>query len=456
VLLPRTEGKLTSAVANQSEAINHLWLRFHPREIGGLFPPQTVRGPGTAALTAQIRAIANHKMRSSWQAGGRAMIPEPKDMTVDADTKDGPRRFFVVDTQARKAEYISAFEQQSIQPVAPFNSELAGRTFDQVWLAFERDYAMFVLRPEVNWNQLRDQFRPKALACGSTYELADVLAEMLRPLRDLHIWLRLAGNDVPVFNRPRSANSNPPAHRGILGGLHRQGRVEWAVTDDKIGFLAIYGWSHPDVPSLCQEALEQMRGTRGLILDVRLNGGGSEDLAQEVAGRFVEREFVYSYSQYRNGPSHTNLTEKFPRKVTPSGLWRYSRPVILLIGQKGMSSNESFVGMLSGATNVLILGDHTCGSSGNPKMVRLPLDLTVSVPRWIDYLPDGTPLDERGFQPQVFFKPQPGAFESERDDLLTEALRRLRQAPLPDKAIEGEAFRRLATKSAGDASRHKQ
>ena len=36
------------------------------------------------------------------------MIPEPKDMTVDVDTKDGPRRFFVVDTEARTAEYVAA------------------------------------------------------------------------------------------------------------------------------------------------------------------------------------------------------------------------------------------------------------------------------------------------------------------------------------------------------------
>jgi hypothetical protein len=48
------------------------------------------------------------------------------------------------------------------------------------------------------------------------------------------------------------------------------------------------------------------------------------------------------------------------------------------------------------------------------------------VPRWIDYLPDGKPLDERGFQPQVFFKPTERAFEGNRDDLLTAALERLR------------------------------
>ena len=41
------------------------------------------------------------------------MIPEPKDMTVYVDTKDGSRRFFMVDTEAQKAEYVAAFDPRS-------------------------------------------------------------------------------------------------------------------------------------------------------------------------------------------------------------------------------------------------------------------------------------------------------------------------------------------------------
>src|SRR5258708_36766970 len=97
-----------------------------------------------------------------------------------------------------------------------------------------------------------------------------------------------------------------------------------------------------------------------------------------------------------------------------------------------MSSNESFIGIMTGDREVTTMGDPTWGSRGNPTIVHLPLDMTVSVPQWIDYLPDGTPLDERGFQPQVLFTPTPGAFEGNRDDLLTAALERLRQTPQPE------------------------
>jgi hypothetical protein len=439
VLIPRAGGTLTSQV-NSNEAVAHLWLRFHPNEIGRLFPPETVFAGGATNLLAGMRLIANARMTSSWQAGGRAMIPEPKDLTVDVDTQDGWRRFFAVDRQSQTAEYIDAFASQPVKLPSALTEGTAAAAFDQLWEAFDRDYAMFVIRPEVDWARLREQYRPKALASKSTYEFAGVCADMLKNLRDLHIWLTVAGAQVPVFNRPRSANANPRACQAILGGLNQEGRVAWAVTTNHIGFIAIFGWDDPKIPAQCGAALEQMRNTRGLIVDVRLNGGGGEPLAMEFAGRFLEKESVYACSQFRNGPSHTNLTEKYERKVAPRGPWRYNRPVLLLIGQKCMSSDESFVGMMTGDPQITTMGDHTCGSSGNPGIVRLPLDLTVSVPKWIDYLPDGTPLDERGFQPQIPFKAAPGAFEGDHDDLLTAALARLRELPLPDKPIEGTVF----------------
>ncbi|MDB6112996.1 MAG: hypothetical protein JWR69_4746 [Pedosphaera sp.] len=440
VLIPRANGTLTSLATNQDESISHVWLRFHPKEITLLFPPETVSASAATNLAAEIRSIANYKMNSSFQAGGNAMIPEPKDMTADVDTKASRRRFFIVDTEAQTAKYMAVFENRALKLPPAITTAQAEAAFDQLWEAFDRDYAMFALRPEVDWNKLREQYRPLALQSKSTHEFTATCAELLKNLHDLHVSLQVAGTYVPVFNRPRSANSNPTAHAALLGTLHKTGRVRWAVTSDKIGFISILGWDDARIPAQCGEVLEHMRDTRGLIVDVRLNGGGGEPLAEQFASRFLKQEFVYAYNQVRNGPRHTDLTAKKPRTIAPHGPWRYNRPVVVLIGQKCMSSNESFIAMMSGDPDATTMGDHTCGSSGNPEILHLPLDLTVSVPQWIDFLPDATPLDERGFQPQIPFKPTPGAFAATRDDLLTAALDRLRKAPLPEQPIPGPTF----------------
>jgi hypothetical protein len=120
VLIPTEGGKLTRLGGGAPEEIAHIWLRFHPGELNRLFPPDTVStGPGGAVI-AQMRTVAGGKLRASYHAGMNVMIPDPKDMTVDVDTKAGVRRFFAVDTQAKKAEYVNAFERQPVR--------IAGRT----------------------------------------------------------------------------------------------------------------------------------------------------------------------------------------------------------------------------------------------------------------------------------------------------------------------------------------
>jgi hypothetical protein len=101
-----------------------------------------------------------------------------------------------------------------------------------------------------------------------------------------------------------------------------------------------------------------------------------------------------------------------------------------------MSSNEWFIGMMTGDPALTTMGDHPCGSSGNPAILELPFKMKVSLPQWLDYLPDGSVLDERGFQPQIQFETPARAFEDARDDLLTTALRDLALPPLPAKPIE--------------------
>ena len=437
IVIPRVGGSLSSQVTNSPEPIASIWLRLHPSMVTNLFPPATVFSGGDRSLFTQMSVIAGVKFRSSWHTGNNAVIPPPEDMTVDLDIQGSPRRFFAVDTAAQTAEYVDYFEQRFVPAPPAITSEEAQAAFDQLWHAFDQNYAMFAIRPEVDWTALRDQYRPIALASKSTYEFAGVCADMLKPLRDLHVWLTVADADVPVFNRPRASNANPSAYASILGGLNDAGSdVAWAITTNQIGFIVIYHWTDENTPTAFDQALLQMRATRALIVDVRLNGGGSENLAQTVAGRFLDQPFVYAYSQRRTGPSHTDLSAKNPRQAGPGGQWRYDRPVLLLIGQRAMSSNESFIAMMTGAPQVTTMGDHTAGSSGNPTIVQLPLSMSVSVPRWIDYLPDGSLLDEHGVVPQVEFVAPPGALEGTRDDLLSTALDRLASIPLPDQPIQ--------------------
>lgn len=431
VILPRKRSQMVSSAARVTEQPEHVWLRFHPAYIGTLLPPQTVRGPGNPARFARMQRIAVHKMRASYHAGKRAMIPPPSTVILDVDTRDGVRRFFVVDRIADTTRYVPSFENQIVPATTPISGKEATRMFETVWQAFDREYPGFALRPEVDWNAEREKYRARAAQCANTYELATVLAEMLRPLRDRHIGISVGSESVPVFESPRPLNANLEAIPHIVGELHRaQGDVRWTLTKDGIGYILIPQWRSPMIPIAVDSALEELKNARGLIIDVRVNGGGDETKAQVVAGRFATKPVVYAYNRVRTGPKHDDLSDMRPRSVNPRGPWTFEKPVIVLIGQRAMSSNESFIAMMGELPQVTLMGDHTAGSSGNPKTLKLGNDLQVRMPQWIDYRPDKKPLDAIGIEPDVRFEGGRDAFEG-RDALLAAALERMRKTVAP-------------------------
>lgn len=424
--IPHGKALLASKATGKTENISHVWFRFHPSLVGQLFPANSVSKAVDTNAINNLRRIANRKMKSSWQANGRALIPDPHILTVDVGTAGGPRRFFVIDRKAGTVKYHAGFETQTVQLTPPFDPTLAGEAFDKLWNAFDKEYAMFGIRPDVNWIKLRDEYRPRALNAETTDEFAGICNDMLKSLKDLHVYVSVAGDILPGYSRPRPLNANSKAFRRLLPGLARMGReVHWTFADKKVGYLVVTGWSDPNTPKAVDLALEKLKDTAGLVLDVRLNGGGDERLARQVAGRFLTQEHTYAYHQFRNGPKHSDLGEKQARVVQPRRLWKYDEPVLLLIGQKCMSSTEGFVLMMTGAKNVTSFGDRTAGSSANPRTVQLPFGITVNLPLWIALQPDGKAFDSVGIEPDIKFEAKPGAFEGARDDLLSAALNRL-------------------------------
>jgi C-terminal processing protease CtpA/Prc len=188
------------------------------------------------------------------------------------------------------------------------------------------------------------------------------------------------------------------------------------------------GLSNPSLPAEVDRALEALSDTWGLVMDLRFNGGGGEDLAIRIAGRFHDRERVYSTNRYRSGPEHDQLGPLLKRTCGPRGPWRYRGPVVCLVGRKTMSSAESFALMMAQCPQVTTMGDRTAGSSANPRRREFPGGISVTVPQWIDMDPDGNPLDEEGYEPDVVVKARAGDFD-DHDPVIDAALKMLRRTP---------------------------
>ena len=427
-VFPDQAGEIVKADAGQGEHITSVWLRFHPARVGEIFPPSTVKELGGKERIGDARRLAAHKMRSCWQSNGQPMVPEKGIVAIDLDTREGTRRFFSVNTAKSIITYIDAFSRRPLPVTKSVDQDLALRVFDTVWSSFDREYAMFVVKPEVDWAKLRDEFRARVPAVKDNRNLAELLAEMLGHLKDLHVGVRVDDSFVPVYQRERPLNANRLACPGLLGPLtDARHDLSWCITADQIGYIAIDRLADPELPRFFSEVLEKMAQTRGLILDLRYNGGGGEPLGLEIAGSFLDQERVYAKNQYRNGPRHIDLGAPRSRICRPKDPWHYVAPVVVLQGQRTMSSAESLVLMLSQCPQVTTMGDRTAGSSGNPRPVYAGAGITVNLPRWNDLDADGKPIDAIGIRPDIVVDTTTADFKDKADPVLAAVLERLRR-----------------------------
>src|SRR5262249_14368123 len=196
---------------------------------------------------------------------------------------------------------------------------------------------------------------------------------------------------------------------------------------DGFSALVLTNQSKADKESV-QKAVEFIRAHHdapGFLVDLREANGGNELLAREIAREFCGKDAVYAKSKYRVGPGHGDFGVVYDG-VLKAGDRPYTKPVFCLSGPRGVSSGEGFVQMLRCLPHVTTVGARPRGSSGNPKPLELPdLPVTVWYSRWVDLLPDGTPIEGGGMAPQD----APSVGYKEKDPTWDKAVEILRKRP---------------------------
>jgi RNA polymerase sigma factor (sigma-70 family) len=325
----------------------------------------------------------------------------PGTYTVELD-RGGGKKLTWSGLKTGKTDHL--FEESPFR----FTPETVGAGFDQVWQSMDRSYSYFALKPDVDWAKLRDEYRPKAVRAQSAGELAEVLKEMLGHLKDGHVWIDMPdGKTIGTHRSPWAYNGNRKAILAQLtdttecGGYAVVGRTK----PDGFGYFLMTQQSAatPELVAKAVAAIEKLADAPGFVIDLRNANGGSEPLAQEVARLFCEKKVVYAKSRFRNGKGHDDFTEDQPRELPPAKSGRpYLKPVVCLLGPGCVSSGEGFAQMLAALPHVTTVGLPTRGSSGNPSAVEVgETGLVVYFSRWVDLLPDGTPIEGKGVPPGV-------------------------------------------------------
>ena len=189
------------------------------------------------------------------------------------------------------------------------------------------------------------------------------------------------------------------------------------VIDEDPGYIKIRGWGGFS-PEEFDGKLEALRERPCLILDVRDNGGGADELAEQVIGRFITQSVVCSVSFQRQ--AGTNTYDKIIQIADPRGPWCYEGKVAVLTNAGCASACEHFVSGMFEA-GALLVGTPTTGACGWSKGIDLPGGVTLRCSLTFP-LHGKVPSPLHGMEPHHLVTPTIEDIRAGRDTVLEKAM----------------------------------
>lgn len=300
--------------------------------------------------------------------------------------------------------------------------------FDQVWRDFDYNYSHFETKG-IDWNAVRVGYEPQFMQDMNEADFLDLLAQMLAELHDLHVWLfDSAGEVVEVYSRPATPNYPNFYPDGVV----QMGSYPlWhGMLDGNIAFISIETFESSKWEGLRTGEVDDLfatyAGADAMIVDVRFNNGGDENIARVFASHLTDSSYVYGYHRSKiSSPDHNEFGDFVEHRIDPAENAPFLNPAACLIGERNMSSAEWFVLMMKeNPRSITLIGDTTRGSSGSPQEYSLPGGIKYYIPSWEAYRADQTtPIEDVGIAPDPGFELSPEAsYSADRDFVIERAI----------------------------------
>lgn len=202
-------------------------------------------------------------------------------------------------------------------------------------------------------------------------------AEKIRGQVDTTVKIKvLRSAEEKTFTVTRATVNNPSVQTSVQNG---------------IGTLTISRFDN-ETSDLARKAAQSFKqqNVRGVILDVRGNGGGYLTAAQDVAGLWLDNKTVVT--ERTNGKVVDEL--KSGGNPVLAGI-----PTVVLVNGSSASASEIVAGALQDNKVATLIGEKTFGKGTVQKVIDLGAGtiLKVTIARW--YTPNGKNITKEGISP---------------------------------------------------------
>ncbi len=254
--------------------------------------------------------------------------------------------------------------------------------FEALWSILDEHYCFFKEKG-VDWDQVHDKYARRIGSEMTREELFIVCADMLDELRDGHVNLSAPFN-TSYYRKwwsdyPQNFNKRLIEESYFNFNYRQSSGMMYGLLENNIGYIYYENFSATVGEGNLDYALNFLAAARGLIIDIRDNGGGSLTNVETLVARFIDRPTLVGYISHKTGPGHDDFSEPYAITYNPAGPGRvrWAKPVVVLTNRSTFSAANNFASVMKLLPGVRIAGATTGGGSGMPYSSEIPCGWSV-------------------------------------------------------------------------------
>jgi carboxyl-terminal processing protease len=194
--------------------------------------------------------------------------------------------------------------------------------------------------------------------------------------------------------------------------------------------IEIDAFSKPIAALFARSLKKKLKGARGVILDLRANGGGDAEAMSDIASTFLGVGTSLGQFTDRAGTSFT-ISTHLRSLLTPDPLTQTQLPLTVLTSERTASAAEIFVEALRISGRATIIGSETCGCVLAVRNRHLLPDGGLLDVSELDYqTAQGHRLEGHGLKPDEIVTIERSDLYAGRDRAMELALSKLTRTPI--------------------------
>jgi carboxyl-terminal processing protease len=185
---------------------------------------------------------------------------------------------------------------------------------------------------------------------------------------------------------------------------------------EKIAYISLYQFSAKANYDFTATAIDILNSdAKKIVLDLRDNPGGYLEVAQSIAGWFLEKDKVVVVEDFGEKEFKQEYKSQGPSKLA-------DYPIVVLINQGSASAAEILAGALRDNRNIKLIGEKSFGKGSVQELGDLSngSSIKITVAKWLT--PNGNFITDVGLEPDIKVEMTENDYTENKDPQLDRAI----------------------------------